>query len=859
MQNRSEETGAVCMRPLRSIIPSLALLFVVALAGSVLKVPTVAAVGDDSAQTLRVTVMDAAGNLLSGAKVAATDAQGLDVKATEQPDGTYVIEGVWAKTILEVDHPWFVPGSFELTLPDQPVVQVEVILGKANPVAVIIEANKPVVPGGGGAGDANLSAQAPSILVAGDASGGLLASGGLCDGTEIPEDEPDCGLPTDTVNGGCNSVPPIFSPIACGDTYCGTAAWDGAFRDTDWYEIITTENTAFTWTVTASFPFVIGYVPTVPLGSGDCATVTVLNPFAVGSAGQQISIITDCLPPGIHWFFVAPDFAGPTFLCGPDYVATLTCTAPCEIPTGACCFLDGTCVDGVTEDDCGFQGGTYQGDGSDCASVDCPELCGPGAGDCCQSNGTPGCEDPDCCQIVCAIDPFCCDVTWDSICAGEAEDLCGKLCFVPPPDNDNCADAIPIDNGDTPYTTIAATDDAPPLPPGCDEGFGLGFGSEIWFNYNSSFTGILTVSTCDQVDYDSRLAAYTGGCANLTLVACNDDGPGCGGFSSIMEVPVVAGEVYQIAVGGFNSAQGSGTVTLTKSIGSGACCLSDGSCIVTTEPDCAAKGGNYVGDGTNCGGGLVYPSIDDCANPFEDISGSGIVAPNASNSDDDGDVVPIGFTFNFYGDDHTDIGVASNGYLTFGADLSDFTNDPIPDPLDPNDGIYPYWDDWSPNQAGTVYYETKGAAPNRRFIAQWDGVEHFGGLPDGEVATFQAILFEGTNCIEFRYGDVLFFDSPTVGIENQDGTVATPGGFGPPVGSGDCKVMCPEVVKNPCAPSCPADIDGSGDVGVKDLLFLLGAWGDCPAKGECLADFDDSGDVGVKDLLFLLGAWGDCP
>ncbi len=58
---------------------------------------------------------------------------------------------------------------------------------------------------------------------------------------------------------------------------------------------------------------------------------------------------------------------------------------------------------------------------------------------------------------------------------------------------------------------------------------------------------------------------------------------------------------------------------------------------------------------------------------------------------------------------------------------------------------------------------------------------------------------------------------------------------------------------------CPWDIDGSGDVGVKDLLFLLGAWGPCPPKGDCLADFDDTGDVGVKDLLFLLGAWGPCP
>ena len=62
-----------------------------------------------------------------------------------------------------------------------------------------------------------------------------------------------------------------------------------------------------------------------------------------------------------------------------------------------------------------------------------------------------------------------------------------------------------------------------------------------------------------------------------------------------------------------------------------------------------------------------------------------------------------------------------------------------------------------------------------------------------------------------------------------------------------------------CAAPCPADIDGSGDVGVKDLLFLLGAWGPCPPKGDCPADFDNSGAVDVKDLLFLLGAWGPCP
>ena len=55
---------------------------------------------------------------------------------------------------------------------------------------------------------------------------------------------------------------------------------------------------------------------------------------------------------------------------------------------------------------------------------------------------------------------------------------------------------------------------------------------------------------------------------------------------------------------------------------------------------------------------------------------------------------------------------------------------------------------------------------------------------------------------------------------------------------------------------CPWDLDGSGDVGVKDLLILLGVWGPCK---DCPADFDGSGDVEVKDLLILLGNWGPCP
>ena len=54
----------------------------------------------------------------------------------------------------------------------------------------------------------------------------------------------------------------------------------------------------------------------------------------------------------------------------------------------------------------------------------------------------------------------------------------------------------------------------------------------------------------------------------------------------------------------------------------------------------------------------------------------------------------------------------------------------------------------------------------------------------------------------------------------------------------------------------PADLDGDGTVGVKDLLILLGDWGPCDDCTDCPADLDGDCTVGVKDLLILLGNWG---
>ncbi len=58
------------------------------------------------------------------------------------------------------------------------------------------------------------------------------------------------------------------------------------------------------------------------------------------------------------------------------------------------------------------------------------DLCGlESPSDCCGFLG-PGlvCSDPECVEVVCAADPFCCDTSWDTLCGFEAQELCGDLC-----------------------------------------------------------------------------------------------------------------------------------------------------------------------------------------------------------------------------------------------------------------------------------------------------------------------------------------------------------------------------------------------------------------------------------------------
>ena len=126
------------------------------------------------------------------------------------------------------------------------------------------------------------------------------------------------------------------------------------------------------------------------------------------------------------------------------------------------------------------------------------------------------------------------------------------------------------------------------------------------------------------------------------------------------------------------------------------------------------------------------------------------------------------------------------------------------------------------------------------------GVGHFAGLISSELFD-EAILIDWVDEDSVALDDLHFGFLP-LGDLDGDGQVGVTdllsllGAWGP----------CPE----PCPPTCLGDIDSDCTVGVTDLLELLAAWGPNPGHP---ADFDGDGIVGVLDLLALLGALGPCP
>jgi hypothetical protein len=145
-----------------------------------------------------------------------------------------------------------------------------------------------------------------------------------CPSGAIMEAEPGCFcLENDTWNGGCNSEPPVFQYLDPSCFYdpivvCGKGAYDGNYRDTDWYQIdVAEDNTIITFCCTAEFGAMMAGITPLP----DCSyfeyKYIFTDPCTEGC-------IVDTVNAGSYWLFVGVDFnQEQEFQCGWDYVMTV--------------------------------------------------------------------------------------------------------------------------------------------------------------------------------------------------------------------------------------------------------------------------------------------------------------------------------------------------------------------------------------------------------------------------------------------------------------------------------------------------------------------------------------------------------
>ena len=211
-------------------------------------------------------------------------------------------------------------------------------------------------------------------------------------------------------------------------------------------------------------------------------------------------------------------------------------------------------------------------------------------------------------------------------------------------------------------------------------------------------------------------------------------------------------------------------------------------------------------------------------------------------SDDASIVVPLQFTFPFYGVGQTQVRVSSNGYLTFGPSGSTFSNTSIPNTAAPNDIIAPFWDDLNPAIGGTIHYLS---GPSQ-FVVQYTNIRRFATT---QPNTFQVILGADGSML-FQYLDMQgLLTSSTVGIENATGTVGLQVSFNAAYVHNELAVRA--ALPPPC-PWIPSIVPSSGTIppgGSESSAFGVNATGLPIGAYQCLLKVrSNAANAGLVDV-----------
>jgi len=511
-------------------------------------------------------------------------------------------------------------------------------------------------------------------------------------------------------------------------------------------------------------------------------------------------------------------------------------------------------------------------------------------------------------EYACCIDEECEELTYDACAAAGGAwrngYTCGQVSCIPLP-NDFCDSAEYITDGTWDLLTLGALTDSVPYNDAQCSGTFLGeMYADVWFSYIACENGSMTVSTCDQINFDSDIVVYEGTCDNMTQVACNGDGDGCGGYSSTATFNVTGGAQYLFRVGGWDgSSEGNGTLTVD---GPGNGCEVDPSVVITYpngQPDLVDPNGGTVveidvtaGTSEPIGGSLYYTyggmwnqtplngSYDATFPPFqcgdsvdwyiEIISedGEATTSPSGAPNTTWNSLAYSGSDVTFDDDFNSDQGWSVDSGATEGNWIR----------VTPSEGG-DRCDSGNDADGSGMCYVTGNSGDedvDGGTTTLYSPTMEFG---DGAILSYSRWYNNGTNCNGAdSYNDHFFVDVSvngggwenleTVGpVDQSDGgwysvEHALSGG-----GTIQVRFVCGDLnagsiieagvdavsIKDSYCDdaSCTGDINGDGMVDVSDLLEVVGYWG---ASGGP-ADVNDDGIVNVADLLAVVDAWGACP
>tara|TARA_R110002050_G_scaffold198481_1_gene333287 strand:+ start:1270 stop:3315 length:2046 start_codon:yes stop_codon:yes gene_type:complete len=133
----------------------------------------------------------------------------------------------------------------------------------------------------------------------------------------------------------------------------------------------------------------------------------------------------------------------------------------------------------------------------------------------------------------------------------------------------------------------------------------------------------------------------------------------------------------------------------------------------------------------------------------------------------------LGFSFTHYGNDYTQANIAMNGFLTFNPNFSvnnyrNYLSETLP-ATGFNFSIMPLWTDLINNGTNNPYIQTFGNTTDtdQYFVVGWYNAQEYS--RSGNLNSFEAILYETSNVIEFRYDKIdISNHNITIGLQGNN-------------------------------------------------------------------------------------------